>query len=163
MVGLLVLDNFFCIFQQSKCMTLTIRGDHIQLPWVGEGGGNNGPVSKTVSTRVSGQPDRKATGGQRTGFWFLGEKWELSGAVATFGDNTLEEEEMLWGLSNPGAASHQSQLRVEKQQEVSSKDHSSEWDQSQEALWVCRWWVYLHSECELAPTNKQSHWPLFGK
>lgn len=32
---------------------------------------DNGPVSKTVSTRVSGQPDHKATGGQRTpfGFW----------------------------------------------------------------------------------------------
>lgn len=42
---------------------------------------------------------------------------------------------MLWGLSNPGAASHQSQLRVEKQQEVSSKDHSSEWDPASEALW----------------------------
>ena len=31
---------------------------------------------------------------------------------------------MLWGLSNPGAASHQSQLRVEKQRAVSSKDCS---------------------------------------
>lgn len=67
---------------------------------------DNRPVLKTVSTRVSGQPDCKATRWPEDsclGFWVR--KWELSGAVATFGDNTLEEEEMLWGLSNPGAAS----------------------------------------------------------
>lgn len=80
---------------------------------------DNGPVMKRVSTHVSGQPDCKATRWSEDsclGFWVR--KWELSGAVGTSGDNTLEEEKMLLGLSNPGAASHQLLFRVEKQLEV---------------------------------------------
>lgn len=122
---------------------------------------DNGPVVKRVSTHVSGQPDCKATRWSEDsclGFWVR--KWEHYGAVGTSGDNTLEEEEVLLGLRNPGAASHQSQLRVEKQREVSSKDQSGIWPQKPcgsacgRSTWI---------QGELVPTDKRSHWPLFGK
>lgn len=164
MVGLLVLDNFFCIFQQSKCMTLTIRGERshtIALSW-----------------------RRRAIMGQCQRQWAHVCQGSLTvrlqaarGLVLVSGwknENSLEQLQLL--EITPWRKRRCFGDWVTQEQQVTS--HSLEWRsskkfpprttllsgiQSQKPCGVCRWWVYLHSECELAPTNKQSHWPLFWK
>lgn len=87
------------------------------------------------------------------GFWVR--KWESSGAPGTLGDNILEEDEALLVLSIQAAASHEYSLEGRSSEKFPS---GLEWDPAWDPA---LWWLCLGPECELIPTDKGSHWPLF--